>query len=124
ALRDAEYTVVQRDVGDGLTVPYGDEVPAKPAAYAGLVREVFGSLDLALAFEPGRFLVADGGILVSSVVCVKEGARRIVVVDAAMNDLVRPAMYKAEHGIIPIRERPFGAALSPADVVGPVWGPH
>ena len=120
ALRDAGYSVRQVDLGGGLTVPYGDEVPATPAAYAGLVREVFGSLDLALAFEPGRFLVAAGGVLVASVVYVKEGARRIVVVDAAMNDLVRPAMYKAEHSILPLRKPSADAPLMPADVVGPV----
>ena len=120
ALRDAGYSVRQVDLGGGLTVPYGDEVPATPAAYAGLVREVFGSLDLALAFEPGRFLVAAGGVLVASVVYVKEGTRRIVVVDAAMNDLVRPAMYKAEHSILPLRKPSADAPLMPADVVGPV----
>jgi diaminopimelate decarboxylase len=85
-----------------------------------MVRVVFGSLDVALAFEPGRFMVAAGGVLVTSVVYVKEGERRIVVVDAAMNDLVRPAMYKAEHCIRPIREPSQGAKLAPADVVGPV----
>jgi diaminopimelate decarboxylase len=120
ALRDEGFTVRQVDLGGGLTIPYGDEVPATPAAYAATVREVFGALDLALAFEPGRFLVGDGGILVASVIYVKEGGRRIVVVDAAMNDLVRPAMYKAEHRIVPIREAVAGSGLFPADVVGPV----
>jgi diaminopimelate decarboxylase len=120
ALRDEGFTVRQVDLGGGLTIPYGDEVPATPAAYAATVREVFGALDLALAFEPGRFLVGDGGILVASVIYVKEGGRRIVVVDAAMNDLVRPAMYKAEHRIVPIREAAAGSGLFPADVVGPV----
>ncbi len=120
ALRDGGFVVRQVDLGGGLTIPYGDEVPATPAAYAATVREVFGALDLALAFEPGRFLVGDGGILVASVICVKEGGRRIFVVDAAMNDLVRPAMYKAEHRIVPIREAVAGSGLFPADVVGPV----
>jgi diaminopimelate decarboxylase len=120
ALRQEGLTVRQVDLGGGLTVPYGDEVPATPAEYAAMVREVFGPLDVALAFEPGRFLVADGGILVASVIYVKDGERRVVVVDAAMNDLVRPAMYKAEHRIIPVREPPRGALVSPADVVGPV----
>jgi diaminopimelate decarboxylase len=121
ALRSNGLAVRQVDLGGGLTIPYyGRDVPATPTDYVALVREIFGPLDLALAFEPGRFLVADGGVLVTSVVYVKDGDRRIVVVDAAMNDLVRPAMYKAEHGIIPIREPQPGAALSPADVVGPV----
>jgi diaminopimelate decarboxylase len=120
ALRAEGLTVRQADLGGGLTVPYGDETPASPVQYADMVRQVFGSLDVALAFEPGRFMVAAGGVLVTSVAFVKEGERRIVVVDAAMNDLVRPAMYKAEHRILPIREPAPRARLAPADVVGPV----
>ena len=120
ALRAEGLTVRQVDLGGGLTVRYGDETPATPAQYAAMVRETFGELDVALAFEPGRFLVAAGGVLIASVVYVKEGARRIVVVDAAMNDLVRPAMYKAEHRILPVREPASIAATTPADVVGPV----
>ncbi|HXC27598.1 MAG TPA: diaminopimelate decarboxylase [Stellaceae bacterium] len=120
ALRQQGCSVRGVDLGGGLTVPYGDEVPSTPAQYAAMVREVFGPLDVALAFEPGRFMVAAAGALVSTVVYVKDGGRRIVVVDAAMNDLVRPAMYKAEHRILPVREPASGATLSPADVVGPV----
>jgi diaminopimelate decarboxylase len=120
ALRQAGLAVRQLDLGGGLTVPYGDEVPATPAQYAALVHAVFDDLDVALAFEPGRFLVAGAGVLVTSVVYVKDGGRRIVVVDAAMNDLVRAAMYKAEHRILPVREPPTGADLLLADVVGPV----
>jgi diaminopimelate decarboxylase len=120
ALRREGLAVRRVDLGGGLTVPYGDEAPAAPEEYAALVRDVFGALDVALAFEPGRFMVAAGGVLVTSVVYVKEGERRIVVVDAAMNDLVRPAMYKAEHRIVPVREPAREAAVTPADVVGPV----
>ena len=120
ALRQAGLAVRQVDLGGGLTVPYGDEVPATPAQYAAAVRKIFDGLDVALAFEPGRFLVAAAGVLMTSIIYVKDGGRRIVVVDAAMNDLVRPAMYKAEHRILPVREPAPGAALSPADVVGPV----
>jgi diaminopimelate decarboxylase len=120
ALRHEGFAVRQVDLGGGLTVPYGDEAPATPEEYAGMVRGIFGSLDVGLAFEPGRFLVAAGGVLVAGVVYVKDGGRRIVVVDAAMNDLVRPAMYKAEHRILPVQEPARGAAVAPADVVGPV----
>jgi diaminopimelate decarboxylase len=120
ALRQAGFAVRGVDLGGGLTVPYGDEKPATPAQYAAMVREVFDPLDVALAFEPGRFMVAAAGALVTSVVYVKDGARRVVVVDAAMNDLVRPAMYKAEHRILPVREPASGAVVAPADVVGPV----
>jgi diaminopimelate decarboxylase len=119
-LRGEGLAVRGVDLGGGLTVPYGDETPASPAQYAGMVRGIFGALDVQLAFEPGRFMVAAGGVLVASVVYVKDGERRIVVVDAAMNDLVRPAMYKAEHRILPVRQPPRGTAPSPADVVGPV----
>jgi diaminopimelate decarboxylase len=120
ALRAEGLAVPQVDLGGGLTIPYRDEMPVAPAAYAAMVREVFGTLDVTLALEPGRYLVGDGGILVASVVCVKDGERRIIVVDAAMNDLVRPAMYKAEHGILPIRAPAAGTRKTPADVVGPV----
>ena len=120
ALRGEGFVVRQVDLGGGLTVPYGDEVPATPEEYAGMVRGIFGPLDVGLAFEPGRFLVAGGGVLVASVVYVKDGGRRLVVVDAAMNDLVRPAMYKAEHRILPVREPARGAVTAPADVVGPI----
>jgi diaminopimelate decarboxylase len=120
ALRGEGLTVRQVDLGGGLTVPYGNDIPATPGQYADMVRGIFGSLDVALAFEPGRFMVAAGGVLVTRVIYVKEGERRIVVVDAAMNDLVRPAMYKAEHRILPIREPARGAKQGPADVVGPV----
>jgi diaminopimelate decarboxylase len=120
ALRGDGLPVRQVDLGGGLTVPYGDEKPASPAQYAAMVRGIFGPLDVGLAFEPGRFMVAAGGVLVASVVYVKDGERRIVVVDAAMNDLVRPAMYKAEHRILPVDAPARGAVLTPADVVGPV----
>ena len=119
-LRGEGLAVGQVDLGGGLTIPYRDEVPATPAAYAAMVREVFGGLDVALAFEPGRFLVGPGGILVAAVVYVKDEERPIVVVDAAMNDLVRPAMYKLEHPIIPVREPRAGDLPVRVNVVGPV----
>ena len=85
------------------------------------MHEIFGSLGLALAFEPGRALSASAGLLVSRVVYVKESsAKRFVIVDAAMNDLMRPALYDAWHDIVPVRLPGRGASLNPADVVGPV----
>jgi diaminopimelate decarboxylase len=120
ALRGEGLAVRQVDLGGGLTIPYRDEAPATPAAYAAMVQEVFGALDVAVAFEPGRFLVGAGGILVAAVVYVKEGERPIVVVDAAMNDLVRPAMYKLEHPIVPVREPAASELPVRVDVVGPV----
>jgi diaminopimelate decarboxylase len=122
ALRGEGHSVRRVDLGGGLTIPYHDhdDVPVSPASYAELVRKIFDPLDVALAFEPGRFLVGAGGALVASVVYVKDGEPRIVVVDAAMNDLVRPAMYDIEHGIVPVREPAVGAPYEPADIVGPV----
>jgi diaminopimelate decarboxylase len=121
-LRGEGHSVRRIDLGGGLTIPYhpGGPAPASPADYATLVQKVFGGLDVALAFEPGRYLVGGGGVLAASVVYVKEGDPRIVVVDAAMNDLVRPAMYDIEHAILPVRKPAAGAAHAPADVVGPV----
>jgi diaminopimelate decarboxylase len=120
ALRSEGLAVGHVDLGGGLTVPYSNETPATPTQYAAMVNKIFGGLDVALAFEPGRFLVAAGGVLVASVVYVKDGERRIVVVDAAMNDLVRPAMYKAEHRIVPVRQPRSNSMAGPCDVVGPV----
>jgi diaminopimelate decarboxylase len=120
-LRGEGHSVRRVDLGGGLTIPYHPDgpSPASPGEYAALVQEIFGPLDVALAFEPGRFLVGAGGILVASVVYIKDGRPRIVVVDAAMNDLVRPAMYDIEHAVVPIREPAVGAAWDAADV-GPV----
>src|ERR1700722_14438453 len=97
AVRQAGLPVRHVDLGGGLTVPYGDEVPVTPAQYAAMVHEIFDSLDVALAFEPGRFLVAAGGVLLASVVSVREAAIKFAFVHAATGGLVRPAMYKAEH---------------------------
>jgi len=122
ALRGEGFAVRQVDLGGGLTIPYHehDDVPVSPASYAEMVREIYGPLDVALAFEPGRFLVGAGGILVAEIVYVKDGEPRIVVVDAAMNDLVRPAMYGIEHRVVPIREPAPSAPQEPADIVGPI----
>ncbi len=122
ALRGEGMAVRRVDLGGGLTIPYEDgDRAATPAEYAKLVGEVFGPLDLSLAFEPGRFLVGAGGVLVASVEYVKEGAGHpVVVLDAAMNDLIRPALYQAFHDLVPVREPGRNAIPSPANVVGPV----
>jgi diaminopimelate decarboxylase len=122
ALREDGHRIDHIDLGGGLTIAYHEDgpTPASPTEYAALVQEVVGHLDVSLAVEPGRFLVATGGILVTQIVYVKDGQPRIVVVDAAMNDLIRPAMYKIEHAIVPVREPAQDAVRLPADVVGPV----
>ncbi len=121
-LRAEGLSVRRADLGGGLTVPYQDGDPAAtPAEYAKMVGAVFGKLDLALAFEPGRFLVGAGGVLIASVEYVKESSGHpVVVVDAAMNDLIRPALYEAFHDIVPVREPGRNAIPSPANIVGPV----
>ena len=120
-LRTLGLTVSRIDLGGGIGIRYRAEAPPDPESYARLVRETFGSLALAMTFEPGRVLSGQAGLLVARVVLVKEGAiKRFVIVDAAMNDLIRPALYEAWHDIVPVRYPPPGAVLAPADVVGPI----
>jgi diaminopimelate decarboxylase len=121
ALREAGETVEMVDCGGGIGVTYRDEPEGNPAALAGAIAGAFGDLGLRVAVEPGRWLVASAGLLLASVVLAKQvGAERFVVLDAAMNDLVRPAMYDAWHGVVPVSATDAAARLSPADVVGPV----
>ncbi|TAL03413.1 MAG: diaminopimelate decarboxylase [Rhodospirillaceae bacterium] len=110
------------DLGGGLGVPYdhASPPPPTPAAYGDMVRRVFGNLGCALAFEPGRLIVGNAGILVTCVTLIKEGtSHRFTVVDAGMNDLVRPAMYDAHHDVMTIAQ-PRTAETVATDVVGPV----
>ena len=120
-LRAAGHTVRRLDLGGGLGIAYGDEPGPSAAAYAELVRQCVGDLDCQLTFEPGRALIGNAGVLVAGVVLVKDGAsRRFIVLDAAMNDLTRPALYNAEHAIVAIAEPAADAALHPFDIVGPI----
>lgn len=120
-LRGLGLAVSRIDLGGGIGVRYHAERQLELTSYAKLVRENFGSLGLKLAFEPGRVLCASAGLLVARVLYVKESStRRFVIVDAAMNDLIRPALYDAWHDIVPARLPGSGASLAPADVVGPV----
>ncbi len=110
------------DLGGGLGVVYNpsDDHPPSVVEYAKLIHEVYGTMDLEIEIEPGRFIVADAGILVSSVLYKKNGENRnFLIIDAAMNDLIRPAMYSSYHDIKPIME-PRNSTTSPYDVVGPV----
>ncbi|NWG45761.1 MAG: diaminopimelate decarboxylase [Alphaproteobacteria bacterium] len=122
-LRAAGHAITRLDLGGGLGVPYmdGGEAPPLPEAYGSMVAELTQGLDLELIFEPGRLIVGNAGILLARVLYVKEGAaRRFVIVDAAMNDLIRPALYDAHHAIIPVRAPASTEAPLPCDVVGPV----
>ena len=119
-LRDAGYAVSRLDLGGGLGIVYDEEKPPKPAAYAALVANTVGKLDVELTFEPGRVLVGNAGILVTSVIQIKETkTKRFVVVDAAMNDLIRPTLYDAFHAVAPVNENK-GNNKQNAEIVGPV----
>jgi diaminopimelate decarboxylase len=123
ALRADGHTVSHVDFGGGLGIPYhlDRQPPPPPAAYAEMVKRVSHNLGCTLMFEPGRMIVGNAGILVTRVIYLKRGdARNFVIVDAAMNDLIRPTLYEAHHDILPVRLAEPGAHTILADVVGPV----
>jgi len=122
-LRGDGHTIGHVDLGGGLGIPYSDdnEPPPHPDEYAKLVKRATRDLDCRLIFEPGRLIVGNAGILVTRVLFVKHGeAKNFVVVDAAMNDLIRPTLYDAHHEIWPVTEPVKSARRIRADVVGPV----
>jgi diaminopimelate decarboxylase len=122
-LRADGHRVEHVDLGGGLGIPYREdnEPPPHPDAYADVVKRATRALDCALIFEPGRLIVGNAGILVARVLYVKRGeAKTFVIVDAAMNDLIRPTLYDAHHDIRPVTEPAAGATRIIADVVGPV----
>jgi diaminopimelate decarboxylase len=120
-LRAAGHAVWSVDCGGGLGVAYRNEPVPSPVGLAGALRAAFHNLDVKLLLEPGRWLVAPAGVLLSSVVLTKQSAgTRFVVLDAAMNDLVRPALYDAWHGIVPVSAAASALPAEPTDIVGPV----
>ena len=122
-LRADGHTIRHVDLGGGLGIPYREdnEPPPNPDAYAAVVKRATRDLDCRLIFEPGRLIVGNAGILVTRVLYLKRGeAKTFVIVDAGMNDLVRPTLYDAHHDIRPVRETAAGAPRVVADVVGPV----
>jgi len=123
ALRADGHAISHIDLGGGLGIPYREdnEPPPDPAAYAAIVKRATAGLGCKLIFEPGRLIVGNAGILVTRVLYVKQGeAKTFVIIDAGMNDLVRPTLYDAHHEIIPVRQAAVGAPRIIADVVGPV----
>ncbi len=121
ALKAEGLPLSELDLGGGLGIPYQDEAPPHLGDYADMIREVCGGLGARLQIEPGRAMVGNAGLLVSRVIYVKEGAaRRFLIIDAAMNDLIRPPLYDAWHDVMPLREPPPGAPLAPVDIVGPI----
>lgn len=120
ALRAAGQTVEVMDLGGGLGIGYQDEPGLSPYAFAAMVRQVCQGLNVRLMMEPGRYLIGPAGILLTSVILTKQTEKRFVVLDAGMNDLIRPAMYDAWHGLLPLAATSFHAPTSLAEVVGPI----
>ena len=122
-LRADGHVISHVDLGGGLGIPYREdnEPPPDPDAYAAIVKRATKNLGCKLIFEPGRLIVGNAGILVTRVIYLKRGeAKTFVIVDAGMNDLVRPTLYEAHHDIKPVRQPAVGARRITADVVGPV----
>ena len=122
-LRADGHAIHHVDLGGGLGIPYRDdnEPPPRPEAYADVVKRATRDLGCRLIFEPGRLIVGNAGILVTRVLFVKHGeAKHFVIVDAAMNDLIRPTLYEAHHEIRPVAQPALNARRIRADVVGPV----
>lgn len=120
-LRADGIQITRLDLGGGLGVPYEDgTIPPPPKAYGDIVRQTLGDLGCSIMLEPGRLIAGNAGLLVSDVIYVKEGhTRTFAIVDAAMNDLVRPSMYEAFHAIVPVAEPTTDETIE-YDVVGPV----
>tara|TARA_B110000444_G_C18808682_1_gene581382 strand:+ start:582 stop:1847 length:1266 start_codon:yes stop_codon:yes gene_type:complete len=122
-LRSDGHEITRLDLGGGLGIPYENSNvrPPHPAEYGALIREKVGHLGCEIEIEPGRFIAGNAGILVSKVLYIKKGEEReFLIVDGAMNDLIRPAMYGAHHDIVPVVEPAAGAEYQKYDVVGPV----
>ena len=121
-LRDRGFAISRVDFGGGLGVPYKDgEDPDSPTLYARQAREVLGSLDCQLIIEPGRLIAGNAGVLISRVEYIKErDGRTFVVLDAGMNDLMRPALYAAHHEVLPVRTPEMGSSRRAVDLVGPI----
>lgn len=123
ALRADGHDIRRLDLGGGLGIPYerSNEAPPLPVEYGEVIKRTVGNLGCEVEIEPGRLIAGNAGLLVSDVIYVKSGEdREFLIVDAAMNDLIRPSMYGAYHDIVPIVEAEAGVELTPYDVVGPV----
>ena len=122
-LRADGHTIRRLDLGGGLGIPYqrSNTAPPLPFDYGALIKRTCGDLGCEIQIEPGRLIAGNAGLLVAGVIYVKEGQdRRFLILDAAMNDLIRPAMYEAWHDIVPVAEPAADAEIGPVDIVGPV----
>jgi diaminopimelate decarboxylase len=122
-LRADGHEIRRLDLGGGLGIPYEDnnDRPPLPIEYGQLIRETLGDLGCEIEIEPGRLIAGNAGLMVARTIYVKQGAdRRFLILDAAMNDLVRPAMYEAHHDILPVAQHSPGAEQELYDIVGPI----
>ena len=122
-LRSEGHDIRRLDLGGGLGIPYtrSNEAPPLPMDYGALIKRTVGDLGCEIEIEPGRLISGNAGLLVAGVIYVKQGeGRDFLILDAAMNDLIRPAMYGAHHDIIPVVEPAPGVEQRPFDIVGPV----
>ena len=122
-LRSDGHEIMRLDLGGGLGIPYGskDGTPPTPKEYGQMIKRVLGHLNCEIEIEPGRLLVGNAGLLVSEVIYVKKGHdREFLILDAAMNDLLRPALYEAYHDIVPIVKSRLEHKNAVYDIVGPV----
>jgi len=121
-LRAAGHKITSFDIGGGLGIPYGNNAvtPPPPSEYAALVKRLTADLNVEMIFEPGRMIAGNSGVLLSEVLYVKRGEDRdFLIIDAAMNDLLRPALYDAYHDIEPVRQGDLDR-METYDVVGPI----
>ncbi len=122
-LRAEGHNIRRLDLGGGLGIPYtrGNEAPPLPSDYGAMIKRTVGDLGCEIEIEPGRLISGNAGLLVAAVIYVKQGEERdFLILDAAMNDLIRPSMYGAHHDIVPVVEPVPGAEQQTYDVVGPV----
>ncbi len=123
SLRADGHTITRLDLGGGLGIPYtrSNDAPPLPLDYGAMIKRVLGDLGCEIEIEPGRLISGNSGVLVSRVIYVKSGEERdFLILDAAMNDLVRPSMYGAHHDIVAVAEPPAASPTAAYDVVGPV----
>lgn len=123
ALREDGHRIERLDLGGGLGIPYtrSNEAPPLPVEYGAMIQRTLGDLGCEIEIEPGRLISGNSGLMVASVIYLKEGeGRDFLILDAAMNDLVRPSMYDAHHDILPVVAPAPGIATQAFDVVGPV----
>ncbi|WP_300036077.1 diaminopimelate decarboxylase [uncultured Roseobacter sp.] len=122
-LRADGHTIRRLDLGGGLGIPYArdNQAPPLPSDYGAMVRRKLGHLGCEIEIEPGRLIAGNAGLMVSEVIYVKSGEDRdFLIIDGAMNDLIRPAMYEAYHDIVPVKETAAGVEQVRYDIVGPV----